>query len=143
MTTATATAHRIDSRPSTEQPAARLRVVLGLNAATSLTAGIVAAFAGPWVADTMGLGSVAWTRIVGVALIVFAVDVALVARYSRATLRSATLAISAVDIAWVAATIVVVSAASLTTTGWIIAAVMAVGVADFAAVQLWFRRQLG
>lgn len=143
MTTITAVQRHRESRPDTEAPAARLRAVLALNATTSLAAGAVAALAPRWVADTAGLGSTGWTRAVGVALVVFAVDVALVARYSRASLRAAALAISAVDIAWVVATVVVVAAADLNTAGVVLAAVMAIGVADFAALQLWFRRRLG
>lgn len=137
------TADRLGTdRPAIEKPAARLRAVLGLNAATSLAAGLVGTIAASWTADTLGLGSVAWTRIVSIGLIVFAVDVALVATRARASLRPAALAISMADIAWVVGTVAVLATADLTSTGTVLAVVMGIGVADFAALQLWFRSTL-
>jgi hypothetical protein len=46
------------------------------------------------------------------------------------------------DLAWVIGTGVVLATMDLTTTGWILAVVMGVGVADFALLQLWFRSRL-
>lgn len=143
FTVSTPTERRTSTaRPSAERPASRLRAVLGVNAATSLAAGLVGTVAADWVDETLGLGSVAWTRIVSIGLIIFAIDVALVAARARASLRPAALAVSVADIAWVVATVVVLASVDLTTTGWIVAAVMGAGVADFALLQLWFRSKL-
>lgn len=128
--------------PRTERPAANLRAVLGLNAMTSLIAGVIGTVAASWVAEEFGIGSVAWTRIVSIGLIVFAVDVALVATRATRSLRPAALAVSMADITWVVGTVVVLATVDLTTTGWIAAVVMGVGVLDFALLQLWFRSRI-
>lgn len=133
---------RASARPDTELPASRLRAVLVANSATSLVGGLVALVAAGWVTDTMGLGSVAVTRGVGMFLLLFAAAVGYAARNATGGLRPATLAISSADIAWVVATAGVVAAADLSTAGVVIAVVMAIGVADFAVVQLWMWRRL-
>ena len=128
--------------PIVERPGRHLRTVLAANAATSLAAGVVAVSAAPWLADELGLRNEGWTRLVGVGLVLFAIDVALVAGRATRRLRPAALAVSLADLAWVAATVVVLAAVDLTTAGRIVAAVMGIGVLDFALLQLWFRHQM-
>ena len=128
--------------PVVERPGRHLRTVLAVNATTSLAAGAVAVSAAPWLADELGLRYEGWTRLVGVGLVLFAIDVALVAARSTRRLRTAALAVSLADLAWVAATVVVLGAADLTTAGRVIAAVMGIGVLDFALLQLWFRHRM-
>jgi hypothetical protein len=85
----------------------------------------------------------AWVvAVVAAGLIVFAVDVALVAGRARGSLRTATALITALDLAWVAATVVVVAVASLTTFGVVVAVGVGIGVLDFALAQAWLRRRL-
>lgn len=117
----------------------RLRLVLRLNAATSFTGGLLALVAGPWLSRGLGIDHVRATRLIGVALVVFAVVVALAARAPRPRLQRNAVIVSAADTAWVIATAVVVVTGALSTTGVWVAVVLAVAVADFAAAQLWLR----
>ncbi|MBA2282541.1 MAG: hypothetical protein H0W25_15120, partial [Acidimicrobiia bacterium] len=66
--------------PAAREALTPLRAVLAANALTSLAAGVAAAVAPAWAADRLGVDVDGWVRAVGVFLIVFAVDVALVAR---------------------------------------------------------------
>lgn len=137
------TAH--DARASVadaERPGRNLRRVLAANAATSGVGGIAGLVAASWWSDTLGIPSVGWIRLISAGLVVFAVEVALVAARATKSLPSAALAISVADVAWVVGTVVVLATVDLTTTGWIVAVAMGVGVADFALLQLWFRRRL-
>ena len=101
--------------------------------------GAIAAIAAGWVSETLGIDHVALTRVVGIGLMVFAADVAWVSTREPDRLLSETRLVSAADAAWVVATIVVVAAGVLTTTGAVVAAVVGLGVADFGATQLWCR----
>jgi hypothetical protein len=123
----------------TAGPAGRLRAVLTLNAATSGVIGVVGLAAGQFWATKLGIDSATAVRIVCAALIVFAIEVATVAFRSTTSLNRWSAAISAIDIAWVLGTIAVVATAELTALGTVVAVVLGVGVADFAALQLWFR----
>lgn len=141
MTTHTLTAPT--TRPATVgTAAARLRLVLTTNAATSFSAGVVGLVAAGWCVDELGFQSEGWTRLVSAGLVLFAIDVALGARSSR-RLGTTALLTSVADLAWVAATVVVLATVDLTTAGWVVAAVMGVGVLDFALLQLWLRSRLG
>jgi hypothetical protein len=93
-------------------------------------------------ADTFGLPSATVVRVVSAALLLFAVDVAIVARRATGRLRPATLAISLLDLAWVAGTAVVLATVDLTATGRAVAIISGLGVLDFAVLQLWFRSRL-
>ena len=119
----------------------RLRLVLRLNATTSFVGGAIAAIAAAWVSETLGIGHVAITRLVGIGLMVFAADVAWISARDRDRLLSETRLVSAADAAWVVATIVVLATGILTTTGVIVAAVLGLGVADFGLTQLWLRKR--
>ncbi len=123
-------------------PERMLRLVLSATAATSFAAGALATVAARWCADTLGVDSVALVRAVGIVLMVFAVDVALVARARVCRMRLFAAVVSCLDIAWVVATAIVVASGELSGAGTTTAVLMGIGVADLAALQLWFRRQL-
>jgi hypothetical protein len=120
-------------------PAGRLRTVLTLNAATSGVIGVVGLAAGQFWATKLGIDSAPAIRVVCAALIVFAIEVVIVAFRSTTSLNRWTAAISAIDIAWILGTVAIVTAAELTALGTVVAIVLGVGVAAFAALQLWFR----
>lgn len=131
------------SRPvDSERPARRLRTVLLVNAATSFGFGIAGLVAAPYWSEALGIDSVGWIRLVSAGLVLFAVDVALVAWRAKAALPTAVLAISAGDLTWVVATGVALATVSFTTTGWILAVVIGIGVLDYALLQLWYRSRL-
>lgn len=142
MTTISAHTSIDGTAPVAEYPARNLRRVLSANATTSAVGGFAGLLAASWWSDTLGIPSVGWIQLVSIGLIVFAVDVGLVAARATASLRSAALAISVADLAWVIGTVVVLATVDLTTTGWVVAVVMGIGVADFALLQLWFRHRL-
>lgn len=121
-------------------PERRLRTVLAFNAATSLLTGVTGLAAAGWWSDRLGIGSPGWTRLVSAGLVVFALAVALVARTRPGPLRRLAALVSIADLAWVAATIAVIAAGALNGAGVVVALVVGVGVADFALLQLWFRR---
>lgn len=134
----TITAPVTTSRTTTA--AGRLRAVLLTNATTSFAAGVVGLAATDRLVEELGLRSAGWTRLVSLGLVLFAVDVALGARSRR--LRATALATSVVDLAWIAATAVVLATVDLTGTGRVVAVVVGVAVLDLALLQLWFRRRL-
>lgn len=114
-----------------------------MNASTSLVAGLAAVIARGEVAGLLGLdgeGAELAILLVGIGLVVFAVDVAFTGLRAadRALARDAGL-IAVADIAWVLATVVVLATVDLSQTGQLIAAVMGLGVAVFAALQLRLR----
>ena len=117
----------------------RLRLVLRLNALSSLASGLVAAIAATWVSETLGIDHVAITRVVGVGLVAFAANVVYISTRGDARVLAEARLVSAADAAWVIATIVVLASGILTTAGIVIAAVVGVMVADFGALQLWLR----
>lgn len=121
--------------------AGRLRTVLTVNAVTSLASGIAGLVATDRLVDWLGLQSAGWTRLVSAGLVVFAIDVALGAR-SQHRLALTALLTSAADLAWVAATVVVLATVDLTGWGRAVAVGMGLVVLDFALLQLWFRRRL-
>ena len=128
--------------PDIERPARRLRAVLAANAATSLLFGVAGLVAAPYWAETLGIDSTGWIRLVSAGLVLFAVDVGFVAARARASLAAAAMAVSLADLAWVAATGVALATIDFTTAGWMLAVAIAAGVVDFALLQLWFRSRL-
>ena len=110
-------------------PEVRLRTVLRLNAAvTGVCAAALTIFARP-LDDLLGTGRPGAVRITGVALLVFALDVLLIARARRVLLLRGGWCIAAADIAWVVASVVTVAV------GWYGAAgnVLVVGAAAVVA----------
>lgn len=122
----------------------RLRGVLLANAATSLATGLVGASASSWSAARLGVEGDAETvvRVVGIGLLVFAAAVAAIALRERAHLRGGAVAVTAADVAWVLATVVVLATCGLSGAGVAIAIVTAVGVLDFALIQRHLVRRL-
>lgn len=123
-------------------PESRLRQVLAVNAITSGVAGVAGLAAADWWAETLGITSVGWVQLISAGLVLFALEVIWVAARASRSLRPAALAVSVADAAWIVGTAVVLATVDLTTTGWVLAVAMGVGVADFAILQLWFRRRL-
>lgn len=120
----------------------RLRNTLRLNASTSLVGGLVAAIA-PGVLDRLlGTGQPLWVRGVGIALGVFAIDVALVAASRTTRLWRFTPVIVLADVGWVAATIATIAAGWYNTAGAVLMATVGVAVAGFATRQLFTFRRL-
>ncbi|MEM9135289.1 MAG: hypothetical protein AAF962_05220 [Actinomycetota bacterium] len=117
----------------------RLRLVLRLNAATSFAGGAIAAIAGPWVSDTLGIDHVLITRAVGIGLIAFAAYVLWTSYQGDDRLLAETRLISLGDASWVVATAVVLVAGLLTTWGVVVAVAVGLAVADFGAAQWWLR----
>jgi len=120
----------------------KLRTVLKLNAAFSALGGLAAVVAGPWVSQHSGIDHVTLTRLAGLGLIIFAVDVAAVSRSDERRLVRDSLFVSVADFTWVAATIALLAAVELTSGGVVAAVLLALAVADFGGAQLWFRSRL-
>jgi hypothetical protein len=139
MTTTITTTPTTSTAPTTA--ADRLRTVLSVNAATSFAGGVLGLLATDRLVDELGLQSAGWTRLVSAGLVLFAIDVALGARSSRHLANTALLT-SVLDVAWVAATVVVLATVDLTGLGQAVAVGMGIAVADFAVLQLWFRSRM-
>ena len=140
MTTLTAEAIVHQSVPATESaPLRRLRMVLMTNAATSFAGGALGLAAAPWLSEELGFDHVALTRIISIGLMVFALDVALLARSRAERTVQWSAAVSIGDFTWVAATIALIAAGTLTTAGVVVALALGLGVLDFGLLQLWFR----
>lgn len=136
------TLHSIHSSNPGIRSERRLRGVLLANAATSALAGSIAALAPVRLDGLLGTGHPGWVRVVGIGLVVFAVEVLLVARSGRARLDSGTRLIVVADAAWVVATVVTIALGWYSTAGAVAVGVAGVGVADFAVVQHVLRRRL-
>ena len=117
----------------------RLRLVLRANAAFSALTGTAALIAGSWVSRRLGIDNMALTRALGVGLLGFAAAAVAIARADERRLLRDSLLVSLADAGWVLGTILVVSTGILTPTGNIVAALIAIGVADFGAAQFGFR----
>jgi hypothetical protein len=128
--------------PAGVASARHLRMVLRANAATSAAAGAVAAALPHWLDDVLGTGHPGWVRVVGLGLLLIAVEVLMVARADSSHLLSGTRLIVGADTAWVVATIATIAAGWYDTTGAVVMAVAGLGVADFAVAQHVLRRRL-
>jgi len=117
----------------------RLRLVLRANAATSITGGAIALFAGSWVSRELGIDHVVVTRLLGAGLIVFALQVLMLSRAKDDRVVAESLLISLADAAWVLGTVVVILSGVLSTTGNIVAGLIGLAVGDFGATQFWLR----
>ena len=120
----------------------KLRTVLKFNAAFSAVGGLVAVLAGPWVSEVSGIDHVALTRLTGIGLIIFAIDVALVSRADQLRLLRDSLVVSLADFIWVVATVVVLATVELSTAGVVAALLLGLAVGDFGIAQLRFRSRL-
>lgn len=124
--------------PATRSPRA-LRSVFAVNAVTSLVTGAAGVVAASWWADELGFDSTAAIGLVSASLVVFALGVGVASRRPERQLGAVAVAISAVDLAWVLGTVVVLATVDLTTFGRVVAVVLGAGVLGFAVLQLWLR----
>ena len=120
----------------------RSRLVLRANAVFSTVGGLIAVVAAGWLSDVSGIDHVALTRLGGIGLLLFAVDVFRQSRLPEHKLPFALLQTSIADASWVIATVVVLALVDFTGWGVAGAIVIAAAVADFGAVQLWLRSKL-
>lgn len=129
MATMETTTRNTQATQRSERP---LRSVLATNAVFSGLAGaVLAATAGP-IADRVGVDPAWPVRAVGLALMVFALDVALVARAPQRWLVRGGKAILGADVAWLAGTAAVLAAGWFSPFGVGAALVTASVVAGFA-----------
>ena len=117
----------------------KLQFVLRANAAFSAVGGLLAFVAASFVSDTAGIDHVILTRLVGLGLLVFAIDVFVTSRQSGARLRQGALLISIADITWVIASLAVIVTVDLTTIGVVVGLIQATAVLDFGVTQHWLR----
>ncbi|MGI9644947.1 MAG: hypothetical protein ACR2O6_06525 [Ilumatobacteraceae bacterium] len=115
----------------------RLRRVLAANATTSIVAGAAMAIAAGSIDDLLGTGHAGWVRIVGIAVVLFGVDVAWLARRPRQDLVRFTPVVIAADAVWV-----VLSVATLLL-GWFDGAGIAAVIAMAVAVDTYALLQFG
>lgn len=115
--------------------AQRLRNILRVNAATSITAGLVMAAAPATVDRVLGTGHAGWVRVVGVGLAVFALDVAVVAGSRTSRLARWTPAVIGADVSWIAASVATIAAGWYQPQGTALVAATAAMVTTFAVLQ--------
>jgi hypothetical protein len=131
----------VDELTPLRTAAQSLRNTLRLNAATSMSGGLVSAIAGGWTAKLLGTEYTGLVRLVGVGLMVFAADVAMVggARISRLIRWAPVVCVA--DGLWVAATAGTIAAGWFSTSGAVLMAAVGVMVSGFGLKQLrtWLR----
>ena len=116
---------------------ARLRSLLRADAALCAVTGLVAAAAAAPVADLLGPDvSTTVVRVVGVALVLYALDLALTSRASDRWQRPAALVAGAGNVAWVVATVLLVAVGAFSTAGAVVALVVAAVVGELGVLQL-------
>jgi len=149
MTNLSLTSNEANQRSTDVGAAARssqaghnLRLVLRANAFTSALSGAIGLVGAGYWSERLGIDNVVVTALVSIGLVLFAVDVVRTSRVPDERLGSGALLVSIADIVWVIASAVVVALGLLTPFGSVAAIVIAIGVADFAALQLWFRSRL-
>ena len=132
----------IDAHTPVRRTAQPLRNMLRLNAATSLLGGLVAAALGGPLNAILDTSSTNWIRTIGFGLVIFAVDVVIVAGTSIQKLKRYTPLVSAADAVWVAASIATITLGWFSTTGAIVIGVVAAMVATFGIRQIILVRRL-
>lgn len=134
---------RIDARPATAHEqhtvdharSRPLRRALRLNAVSSGMTGLALAIAPGTVDDLLGTGRSATVRLVGLALVGFALAVAVLSTRSERTLRREVPGVIALDIAWVLTSVATIPAGWFEPGGAIAVAMVAVVVATWATLQ--------
>lgn len=128
--TATLTAPAVDTT-------SRLRSLLRMDGALCGATGLVAAAAAGPVADLLGPDvSTTVVRVVGIALVLYALDLTLTSRAAARWQRPATLGAGIGNVAWVAATVVLVAMGVFSTLGAVVALVIATVVGELGVLQL-------
>lgn len=115
--------------------AQRLRNTLRVNAATSLVAGLILSSAPGALDRILGTGHPGWTRVVGVGLVVFAADVAVVAGMRTTRLSRWSPAVVVADLVWVVASLATIAGGWFDPRGAVVVAATAAVVGTFAALQ--------
>ncbi len=113
-----------------------LRSLLRANAGFAATTGLVALVATGPVARLIDIGEHRLVSATGIGLLLFAVALVVISGTTPRRLRMAGWWISAADALWVAASVVIVGVADLSTSGELLIAAIALIVALFAALQL-------
>ena len=115
----------------------RSRTLLRADALLCGASGIVAALAAGPVADLLGPHvSSTVVRVVGIALVVYALDLALVSRAAERWQRPAGLVAGLGNVAWLLATAVLVVAGAFSTSGAVVAVALAAVVGELGVLQL-------
>lgn len=130
-----------DSAFAAVRAVTKLRNTLRLNALFSLVTGLVGLVFAGWVAGRLGLGDTGalWVRLISAGLLGFALALAGLAGTSVRRLLPLSREVVIADLAWVAATAVLIALGAFSTSGAVIAVGLAVVVLDFALVQMWHR----
>ena len=116
---------------------ARQRTLLRVDAGICTLLGLPAAVAPDAVADLLGTSaSTTLVRVVGVALVLYALDLAVVSRLADRWQRPVVRVAGIGSLAWAAASVAVVAAGALSTTGAVMALVVAAVVAELGVLQL-------
>ncbi len=126
----------VDDQTPVRAAAQRLRNVLRLNATTSLLGGLVCVMAGGWVSTVLGTGHGGIVRVLGLGLIVFATDVAMIAGARTSRLLRWAPMVSVADGVWVVASGLTLAAGWYSTAGMIVVGIVAAMVASFGIAQL-------
>lgn len=121
----------------TTAPALRtdLRLLLRVDAALCAATGLLAALAAGPLADLLGTSSTA-VRVVGVALVVWALDLALLARASARVVRRTAVAAGVGNLAWEVASIALVAAGAFSAVGAVVVLLVAAVVGGLGLLQL-------
>ena len=128
--------------PTLTRPAARswttdLRGLLRVDAVLCAATGFLALAAATPVADVLGPDvPTSAVRAVGLALVVWAVDVALLSRARGRLLRRGAVAVAAVNVAWEVATVGLVLAGAFSLSGGVLALAVAAVVGGLGLLQL-------
>lgn len=123
--------------PVARRRSSALAGLLRLDAALCAATGALAVAAAPVVAEVLGPDITATAvRVVGVALLVWAVDVALLTRASGRLLRRGAVAVAGVNLAWEVATIALVLAGAFSAFGAGLALAVGAVVGGLGLLQL-------
>jgi hypothetical protein len=116
---------------------ARLRTLLRMDGALCAATGLIAAVAAGPVADLLGPDvSATVVRVVGIALVLYALDLALTSRAAARWQRPAALGAGVGNVAWVVATLVLVGLGAFSALGAVVALVVAAVVGELGVLQL-------
>jgi len=114
---------------------ALLRGALRTNAALSIGSGTAMAIAGGRVADLLGVDASGWVRLVGVAVVLFGLDVAVVSTRPTRELRALAPWIVVADALWVVASATTIALGWFATGGVVAVAAMAAAVGSVGTAQ--------
>jgi hypothetical protein len=122
--------------PATDTTA-RQRTLLRVDAVLCAALGLPAAIAPGSVADLLGTdASPTLVRVVGIALVLYALDLAVLSRLDARWQRPVVLAAGVGSLAWTIATVALVVAGAFSTTGAVLALVVGVLTAELGVLQL-------